>query len=195
MPFSLAILAASLWALSSEMVEDAFVDLSYSTLFGWANLLKGMALSGMVLLGILLVLVRYALGEIGPVLSYIKIASAFLLVAIGIYWLIASLGGGYRIFDELNEVRKKATSSRSLLLVTQLTMVEELEIMLIVLPLVLSYHAIEAGISTTFGIMFSLAVAALLRKRFERVLIRRFRYFKLVSGLTLLIMAALIFFE
>src|SRR5579875_3196723 len=85
------------------------------------SVLKGMALSGMVLLGILLVLVRYALGEIGPVLSYIKIASAFLLVAIGIYWLIASLGGGYRIFDELNEVRKKATSSRSLLLVTQLT--------------------------------------------------------------------------
>ena len=85
--------------------------------------------------------------------------------------------------------------SRSFMVLLQLVLVEELEIFLILIPLILASHALEASAAATIGIVSSISMGVLLRKRFERFLAGKFRYLKLVSGAFLLALGIILFLE
>jgi len=187
----LAILLASLWSLSTEMIEDIFVDLAYGSLFGWNNLSKGILISSVVLFLVSAAILKLAFDWVAISLPYLKLASAVLLASFGGYWLYESLMGDHDLFQG-REVPNKERSNVKV--VTQLVMVEELEVLLIVIPLIASSHATEAIISLIFAVGFSLSMAAAMRRKFESLLKSRIRHLKFASGVALLVMGLLVLF-
>ena len=65
--------------------------------------------------------------------------------------------------------------------------IEELEIVLILIPLILASHALEAvSAAAAIGITASVSLAVSLRKGFERFVVGRMRYLKVPSGIFLI---------
>ena len=57
MEFSVVIFFGALWALSSEMIEDSFVNLILGHLYGWKTLIEALIVAAAVLLTLSAVLV------------------------------------------------------------------------------------------------------------------------------------------
>ncbi len=81
------------------------------------------------------------------------------------------------------------------LVALQLVSVEELEIFLILVPLILASHALEATSAAAIGIVASVSLAAFLKKDFEKFVVGRLRLLKVVSGLFLIALGVVLFIE
>jgi uncharacterized membrane protein len=59
--FNTVIFLATLWALSTEMVEDSLVDLVYGHMYGWRTLVYALVTAFVILIVVSAVSVYYAL--------------------------------------------------------------------------------------------------------------------------------------
>ncbi len=193
---SLPILVAALWALSTEMVEDSLVDLIYLHMYGWRALIYALIAASIILVTASTIAVYYALSVLVQDLSLVTKISAILLGLIGLFWIVTSLLGRESEVEEAKAKQAKPrTQFRSFLVVLQLVIIEELEILLIVIPLVVASHELEASLAAATGILISLSIALFLRKNFEKMIAGKLRYLKLASGTFLLVLALVLFLE
>ena len=201
MAFSVAIFVATVWALSSEMAEDSLVDLIYGHMYGWRTLIRALISASILLVIISAVLIYLALGFLVEYASFVSRGSAILLGVIGFFWLTSSLNE-IRKGEQSGELReiermspKGKSELRNFLVAFQLVSIEELEILLIIVPLVISSHLLEASLAATIGVSASLSAAVLLRKCFERLVAGRLTYLKVVSGVFLIGLGVILFLE
>lgn len=201
MTFSVAIFVAAVWALSSEMAEDSLVDLIYGHMYGWRTLIRALISASILLVIVSAVSIYLALGFLVEYASFVSRGSAILLGVIGFFWLTSSLNEIRKRersgeLAEIERMRPKGKSElRNFLVAFQLVSIEELEILLIIVPLVISSHLLEASLAATIGIIASLSAAALLRKSFERLVAGRLTYLKVVSGVFLIGLGVVLFLE
>ncbi len=198
MPFNTVIFLAGLWALSTEVVEDSLVDLVYGHMYGWRTLVYALVSASIILVSFSTVSVYYALTILVQYIAVVTEGSAILLGLIGLFWLATSVreilgkAGGEL---EARKVRPTKSGVRNFLIAFQLVSVEELEILLIIIPLVVASHGLEASLAAAIGVLASLMTAALLRKSFERIVAGKLRYLKLASGSFLIGLGLIIFFQ
>lgn len=187
MPFSIAIFIASLWGLSSEMIEDAAIDYIYVRIFGLRKFLFSLLSSTLILLVLSVILVFLFRTSLFLFESYASIFSALLIGAIGIYWLIFSVKGDA---DE----EQYPTEGKSLF---PLVFVEVFELFLILLPLSIANHLQEAIISGIVAVLFSISLAVVIKKSFEKVIKDRLRMrsLKLFSGIVLIALAIILLLQ
>ena len=200
MAFSTLVFLAALWALSSEMVEDSLVDLVYGQVYGWRTLVRALISASVLLIAISALLIYYALTLLVQYVGVVTKVSAILLGLIGLFWLASSIIEMVRKeVGELEEIRKMRRNVRSgvrnFLIAFQLVSVEELEILLIIIPLVVASHALEASLAAGIGILASLTTAALLRRSFKRLVAGKLRYLKIASGAFLIGLGIILFFQ
>ena len=81
------------------------------------------------------------------------------------------------------------------LVALQLVFIEELEVFLILIPLILASHALEAVSAAAIGISVSVSLAVILRKSFERFVVGKMRYLKVVSGFFLIGLGIVLYIE
>jgi uncharacterized membrane protein len=198
--FSTIIFVSALWALSSEMIEDTFVNLIYGYMFGWRNLVYALLTASVILVVFSSFIVYYTLTYLLQYIALISKVSGILLSGIGLYWLISSL---LQKRTELNEAKeelekKEQESKRRLgrfLVALQFVSIEELEIVLVLVPLIITSHVLEASFAATIGIVISISTAAFFRKNFETFVKGKLRYLKILSGLFLFSLGLVIFFS
>ncbi len=194
MSFSIVVFVAALWALSSEMIEDSLVNLIYGHLFGWRNLIYAVITASIILATLASVLIYYTSFILVAYIDLISKAAALLLTAIGIFWLTSSVIARREV-SEAGEVGQRRRRKLTFLVALQLVSVEELEIFLILIPLILASYALEATSATAIGILASLSLALLLKRDFERFVVGRIRYLKIISGLFLIILGIILLLE
>ena len=195
MSFSFIIFVAALWALSSEMIEDSLVDLIYGHIFGWRTLIYAILTASAILISISAVIVLYASVFLESYIGLIQKGAAVLLGGIGVFWLGRSAleGGDGNEVEQARKTKAGQVNSSNFVLALQLVSIEELEILLIVVPLILASHVLEAAISSSMGVLLSVSIAALLRKRFSRFVEGRLRILKIASGLFLIALGIILF--
>ncbi|MEM3656372.1 MAG: hypothetical protein QXP58_07660 [Thermoprotei archaeon] len=178
MSFSIAVFLASLWGLSSEMIEDAAVDVIYARIFGVRKLILYLVLSVLMLTGLLLVLVFIFRTQLLPYLPYASKLSAIVLGGVGIYWITFSIKGG-------EQYESKKEDIPFLLVFTEM-----FELFLILLPLSLTDYLLEAAASAVGAVVVSLTVALMLRTLLRDFLQRlRIQFLKFFSGIALILLA------
>ena len=121
----------------------------------------------------------------------IQKGAALLLTLIGVIWLVSSIFGKGNGIDEARGARdndNRLGKRRGFILALQLVSIEELEILLIMIPLFLTSHAIEAIIAASVGILLSLSTAVLFRKWFSKLVEGKLRLLKIASGLFLIVL-------
>jgi uncharacterized membrane protein len=192
--FSLVIFVAALWALSSEMLEDSLVDLIYGHIYGWRNVIYALLSAALILVTVSSVLVYYASLFLVAYTGLISKGAAILLAAVGLFWLISSIldGGGE---TKMGENKERRGTRANFIIVLQLVFIEELELFLILVPLILASHVFEAVSAAAIGVLASVSLAAFLRKGFERFVVGRMRYLKVVSGLFLVGLGLVLYLE
>jgi uncharacterized membrane protein len=197
--FDTVIFLAALWALSTEMVEDSLVDLVYGHIYGWQTLVYALISASTVLVSISTILIYYSLTILVQYTPLVTKSSAILLGLIGLFWLISSIqeivrrAGGE--LEEIRKVRLAKSEVRNFLIAFQLVSIEELEILLIIIPLVVASHGLEASLAATIGVLASLTTAALLRRSFEKLVAGKLRYLKLASGTFLIGLGLILFLQ
>lgn len=198
MEFSVVIFFGALWALSSEMIEDSFVNLILGHLYGWKTLIEALIVAAAVLLTLSAVLVYFTLTLFLRYIHLISQLSAGLLGLIGAFWLVSSLrrnGEPEAIREARNVQRQRGPNAGRFIVAFQLESVEVLEVLLILIPLVITSHASEAFSAGAAGIFVSISVAAVLRKKFETFVTGRLGQLKIVSGLFLIALSVMLFAE
>jgi uncharacterized membrane protein len=197
--FSIAIFFAALWALSSEMAEDSLVDLVYGHLYGWRTLVRALISASIILVTLSALLVYFALTLLVEFVTVVSRASAGLLVLIGLFWLLSSVRAIARKEDEMEELSRikldAKSGLRNFMVAFQLVSIEELEILLIVIPLLVSSHGLEAFLAAAIGIATSLTTALVLRRNFEKFVAGKLKYVKIVSGFFLIGLGIVLFLE
>ena len=182
------------------MVEDSLVDLVYGQMYGWRTLVRALVSASVLLIAISALLIYFALTLLVQYVGVVTKISAVLLGLIGLFWLTSSIIEiDRKTVGELEEIRKMKRNVRSgvrtFLIAFQLVSVEELEILLIIIPLVVASHALEASLAAGIGILASLTTAALLRRSFERLVAGKLRYLKVASGAFLIGLGIILFFQ
>jgi uncharacterized membrane protein len=197
--FNTVVFFASLWALSTEMVEDSLVDLVYGHVYGWRTLVYALVSASIVIVTISALSIYYALNTLVQDISIVTRGSAILLSMIGLFWLVSSIWQIVRKsgaeLEEIGNVRRTKSEVRNFLVAFQLVCIEELEILLIIIPLIIASHVLEASLSASIGVLTSLTMAALLRRNFERLVSGKLRYLKLASGAFLIGLGIVLFLE
>jgi uncharacterized membrane protein len=197
--FNTVIFLAALWALSTEMVEDSLVDLVYGHIYGWRTLVYALISASTVLVSISAILIYYSLTILVQYIAVVTKGSAILLGMIGLFWLVSSIqeivrrAGGE--LEEIKKVRRAKSEVRNFLIAFQLVSIEELEILLIIIPLVVASHGLEASLAAAIGVLASLTTAALLRRSFEKLVAGKLRYLKLASGTFLIGLGLILFLQ
>ena len=189
MPFDLIVFVAALWAMSTEMVEDSVVDLIYGHIFGWKTLIRALLTASVFLVSISVIVILFASAFLQSYLSLIQKGSAVLLGLIGTFWLGRSILGGE------NEIEEAKALKGNFVMALQLVSIEELEILLIMVPLILTSHALEATTAASIGIILSLSLAALLRTPFSKFVEGKMRVLKVASGLFLVVLGVVLFLD
>ena len=181
------------------MVEDSLVDLVYAHIYGWRTLVYALISSSAILVSVSAISISYALTKLVQYIAAVTQGSAILLGLIGLFWLASSIQEIIRNKGgEVEEMRKgtRAKSEvRNFLIAFQLVSIEELEILLIIIPLVVASHALEASLAASIGVLASLTTAALLRRSFEKLVAGKLRYLKLASGTFLIGLGLVLFFQ
>ena len=199
MEFSLVIFVGALWALSSEMIEDSFVNLILGHMYGWKTLIMALVAAASILLTLSAVLVYFALTLFLRYIHLISQLSAGLLGLIGAFWLASSLLRRNEKPEAIREARnvqqQKNSNAGRFIVAFQLESVEVLEVLLILIPLVITSHASEAFSAGVAGILVSVSAAAALRKKFEAFVTGRLGQLKVVSGLFLIALSVVLFAE
>lgn len=180
MSFSLAVFLASLWGLSSEMLEDAAVDFIYARIFGVRRIVISLVYSAISLTVLTTVLVYLFRTELLPYLPYASRVSALFIGGVGVYWLIFSL----------RNTEEETIEGSPFLLV----FAEMLELFFILLPLSLTNYLQEAVTSAVVAVMVSLLSAFLLQRLFGRFVLNKLKikYLKFLSGIVLILLAAIL---
>jgi uncharacterized membrane protein len=193
LPFSIVIFVGAIWALSSEMVEDSMIDLIYGHIYGWRNVIYALLSASLILVTVSTALIYYSSLFLVVYADLISKDAAVLLGGVGLAWLGSSIlrGGG----SGLDEHRKKRATKTKFLIVLQLLFIEELEIFLILVPLILASRILEATSAAAIGLSVSVSLAAFLRKGFEKIIVGRTRYLKGISGLFLVGLALVLYSE
>jgi uncharacterized membrane protein len=197
--FNTVIFVAALWALSTEMVEDSLVDLVYGHMYGWRTLVYALVTASAILTTASVISVYYALTLLIQYVSLVTKISAILIGLIGTFWLGSSILGILRKEDsEVDEARKMSragiSGTRNFLVALELVSIEELEILLIIIPLVVASHGVEASLAAVIGVIASVSAAALLRRSFEKLVAGKLRYLKIASGTFLIGLGVILFF-
>jgi uncharacterized membrane protein len=194
--FSVALLVAALGALSYEMVEDNFVNLIYARMFGWRTLLVAFVGAALVVVPLAVVFVLLAPRLFESYLPLVVKAAALLLIGVGIGWL------GFAVFrrvsepDEVKEAKERAgLDRRSVGLATQLMVVEESEIVVILIPLAVAGHSAEAALTGVAAASLALGMALTLRKVFDKLVSGRLRLLKAISGVALIALGLVLFLD
>jgi len=182
------------------MVEDSLVDLVYGHIYGWRTLAYALLTASAILTTISAIAVYFALTLLIQYVSLVTKLSAILIGLIGSFWLATSIIGSVRKEQgELEEARRKsrvgASGTRNFLVALELVSIEELEILLIIIPLVVASHAVEASLAAGIGVIASLTAAALLRRTFERLVAGKLRYLKVASGAFLIGLGVILFLQ
>jgi putative Ca2+/H+ antiporter (TMEM165/GDT1 family) len=183
LPFSLAVFIASLWGLSTEMLEDAAVDFIYARIFGVRRLVLSLIYSAIILTGVTAAVVYLFRTKLLPYLPYASRFSALFLAGVGIYWLIFSFRNG----------KETESTDRSPFL---LVFAEVLELFFILLPLSIANHIQEAAASAIVAALISLTSAFLLQRLFGNFLSKnlKMKYLKFLSGMVLIILAVILIY-
>ena len=131
------------------MVEDSLVDLIYGHIYGWRTLVYALVAASVILITVSAVSVYYAARLLIQYVSLVTKISASLIGLIGFFWLGSSILSIARKEQGELEVAKKMSrtgisGTRNFLVTLQLVSIEELEILLIIIPLVVASHALEA---------------------------------------------------
>jgi uncharacterized membrane protein len=192
--FDIIIFVAALWALLSEMIEDSLVDLIYGHMFGWRNLFNALVAASLILVTVSSLLIYYASFFLVAYIDLISKGAAVLLAIIGAVWLGTSILSR-RGESEVDELRQKSGTRMTFLVALQLVFIEELEVFLILIPLILASHALEAVSAAAIGISVSVSLAVILRKSFERFVVGKMRYLKVVSGFFLIGLGIVLYIE
>jgi len=171
------------------MVEDSLVNLVYGHIFGWRTLIESLLIASVILVSAASLIVFYASTSLQTYQGPIQKGAAVLLGLVGAFWLGRSALGGE---DEIVEARARVGN---LFLALQLVSIEELEVLLVMVPLILASHALEATIAASVGGIISLTSAGLLRRPFSRFVEGRMRVLKLASGTFLIILGIILFLE
>lgn len=182
------------------MVEDSLVDLVYGHIYGWQTLVYALVTASAILITVSTVLVYYAAALLIQYVSLVTKISAILIGLIGLFWLGSSiLSIARKEQGELEEAKKMSrigiSETRNFLVTLQLVSVEELEILLIIIPLVVASHALEASVAAVIGVLASVIAAALLRRSFERLVAEKIRYLKIASGAFLIGLGIVLFLQ
>ncbi len=181
------------------MVEDSLVDLVYGHIYGWRTLVYALISSSTMLASISAFSIYYALPILVQYVGVVTRGSAILLGLIGLFWLVSSileiLHRTPGELEEMGKVQPTKSGVRNFLIAFQLVSVEELEILLIIIPLIVASHGLEASLAAAIGVLASMMTAALLRKSFERIVAGKLRYLKLASGSFLIGLGLIIFFQ
>jgi uncharacterized membrane protein len=196
LPFDVIIFLVALWALSSEMIEDSFVNLILGHMYGWRTLIKALTTASIILITLSVVLVYYALTLFLQYIDLIEQLSAGLLGVIGVFWLVSSIlrrNKESEAVEEARKVQQKPKRGGMFLIALQLELIEVLEVLLIIIPLVITSHVLEASSAGVVGIIVSITTAASLRKRFEKFVVGRLGQLKIISGLFLIALAFVLF--
>ncbi|MEM3637581.1 MAG: hypothetical protein QXX17_06395 [Conexivisphaerales archaeon] len=185
MSFSLAVFIASLWGLSSEMLEDAAVDFIYARIFGLKRLVISLLYSTALLASLTILLVLLFRTTLIAFLPFASTVSAVMIGAVGAYWLYFSFRG---------EGEDKIPEGKGGPFV--LVFAEVLELFLILLPLSLTSYVEEAATSAVIAVAISIALAIILRRLLGDVIEERlnFKYLKLLSGAVLIFLSFVLFF-
>jgi uncharacterized membrane protein len=163
-------------------------------MFGWRNLIYALIAASLILVTAFSILIYYYSSFLVSNIVLISKGAAVLLGAIGAFWLGSSIIN--RVWtSEADELRNKRGGKITFFVTLQLVSVEELEIFLILIPLILTSHTLEATSAATIGIVASVSLAAYLRKDFERFVVGRMRYLKMISGSFLIVLGVILFFE
>jgi uncharacterized membrane protein len=182
--FSALVFLAAAWALSTEMIEDAVADLIYGHIFGWKTFVEAMAIATVLMATDGAALIIYGSAYLQLYMNFVRKGAAVLLAVVGAFWLVGVAAG---------DREEEWTGSSDLVSAVKFVAVEELEILLIIIPLVLASHVQEAVTAAAFGIVASAGSAFLLRKRFARLVRGRLRALKLFSGSLLIFMGAVLY--
>ncbi len=181
------------------MVEDSLVDLVYGHIYGWRTLVYALTFASAVLGSISAFVIYFSLTTLVQYVEVVTRGSAILLGVIGLLWLTTSIREIlHRVGGELDEARSATPAKsevRNFLMAFQLVSIEELEILLIIIPLVIASHGLEASLAAAIGVLASLATAAVLRKRFEKLVAGKLRYLKIASGAFLIGLGIVLFFQ
>ena len=182
------------------MVEDSLVDLVYGHIYGWRTLVYALATASTILVTVSAVSVHYAARLLIQYVSLVTQISAILIGLIGFFWLGSSILSILRKEQgELEEARRMSrtgvSETRNFLVTLQLVSIEELEILLIIIPLVVASHALEASVAAAIGVMASVTAAALLRRSFERLVAGKLTYLKIASGVFLIGLGVVLFLQ
>jgi uncharacterized membrane protein len=181
------------------MVEDSLVDLVYGHIYGWRTLVYALISASTVRVSISVILIYYSLTILVQYIAVVTKGSAILLGMIGLFWLVSSTQEIVRRaegeLEEIKKVRRAKSEVRNFLIAFQLVSIEELEILLIIIPLVVASHGLEASLAATIGVLASLTTAALLRRSFEKLVAGKFRYLKLASGTFLIGLGLILFLQ
>jgi uncharacterized membrane protein len=187
--FSLVVFFAALGALSYEMVEDNFVNLIYARMFGWRSLLLAFVAAVVIVVPVTVAFVLVAPFVFRSYFSLFAKGAAILLIGVGIGWLGFSLLRKELEPEEVREARERVRRGRrSLALATQLMVIEETEIVVILVPLALAGHSAEAIVAGIVAAAGALVVAMMLRRAFAKLVEGRFRLLKAISGSALVIL-------
>jgi uncharacterized membrane protein len=181
------------------MAEDSLVDLVYGHLYGWRTLVRALISASIILVTLSALLVYFALTLLVEFVTVVSRASAGLLVLIGLFWLLSSVRAIARKEDEMEELSRikldAKSGLRNFMVAFQLVSIEELEILLIVIPLLVSSHGLEAFLAAAIGIATSLTTALVLRRNFEKFVAGKLKYVKIVSGFFLIGLGIVLFLE
>ena len=171
------------------MIEDSIVDLIYGQIFGWRTLIRALLTASVILVSISAVVILFASTFLQSYVGLIHKGSAVLLGLIGAFWLART------VFRRENEVEEAKARKGDFVAALQLVSIEELEILLIVVPLILASHAMEASFAASIGVLLSVSTAALLRKPFSRFVEGRMGTLKIASGLFLILLGIVLFLD
>ena len=131
------------------MVEDSFFDLVYGHIYGWRTLVYALISASTVLVSISAILINSSLTIFIQYIAVVTKGSAILLGLIGLFWLASSIQGIVRRaggeLEDIRNVRRAKSEVRNFFIAFQLVSIEELEILLIIFPLVITSHGLEAS--------------------------------------------------
>src|SRR5437879_594050 len=119
------------------MVEDSLVDLIYGHIFGWRTLIRAFLCASVVLASVSVVIIYSVPFFLQEYIGVIQKGTAILLTLIGAIWLLTSIFGRGNDMVEAREMVLDNFSGKrgGFILALQLVSVEELEILLIMVPL------------------------------------------------------------
>jgi len=191
--FDFIIFATALYALTTEIIEDSFVLVIYQIAFGKRNVFYGLLAASAAVASILVVLVLYGMPNIEKYSEYVVTGSGLFLVGLGSFWIVKFWLVRLGIMKKETDSEQKSITKSFASFV--MAFVELLEILVILVPFVLTNHIIETSLSLAVSIAISAVLMFVIGTRLRSKLSNRLTQVKLFAGMALILSGVVIIFH